>query len=83
MPCLAMYFNLVYNNVQVEGNLIRNGISVAGFSWVVIQNTILMMLTLGIYYPWASVKMNAYKLNNMWVMAKDLDAFIFTEAQGQ
>ncbi len=75
----AMHFRAVYNNVSVADNQVRTDVTVRGWFSVVAVNSILLILTLGFYYPWASVRMRRYIFSRLWVLAEDLDSFIADE----
>ena len=75
----AMHFKAVYNNVSVDDIQLRTNVTVRGWLLVAAVNSILMILTLGLYYPWASVRMRRYVISHLWVLATDLDGFIADE----
>ena len=72
----AMHFKVVYDNIDIQGNKVRNTVSVMRWFGIVLVNTLLMLLTLGLYYPWARVRLTTYMLENLRVDAVDLDSFI-------
>jgi uncharacterized membrane protein YjgN (DUF898 family) len=76
----AMHFQVVYNSISVGNNQTYTDVTVAGWFKVVIVNSILLIVTLGIYYPWASVRMNRYIFSHLWVDAQDLDSFVADES---
>lgn len=72
----ARYFQTVYNNIEIADNYVGASVSITGLGKVVVSNTVLLILTLGFYYPWAKVRMAQYLQNNLWVDALDLDSFV-------
>jgi uncharacterized membrane protein YjgN (DUF898 family) len=76
----AMYFHVVYDNICVSDNRVRNSVTVGGYFRVVLVNSIMTVLTLGIFYPWAAVRMSRYLQSNLWVEATDLGSFVAHEA---
>ena len=75
-----MYFNVVYNNIEVANNRIRNSVTFKGYFSVILVNTIAVVLTIGIFYPWASIRIARYLQSNLWIEADDLDSFTAGEA---
>jgi uncharacterized membrane protein YjgN (DUF898 family) len=76
----AMYFNVVYNHIEIADNRVRNSVSVGGYFTVILVNSLLIVLTLGIFYPWAAVRLSRYLQSHLWVEATDLDSFVAHEA---
>ena len=76
----AMYFRLVFNNLEIGGSRVHNSVSKLGYIRLMIVNTILIMVTLGFFYPWAAVRRARYLLSNMWLEARSLDSFVAGEA---
>ncbi len=74
----AMSYRLVFNNLAIGDNRLRNSISI-GYIGVILVNSILIVATLGFFYPWAAVRRARYLLSNMRVEAADLDTFIAGE----
>ena len=70
----ALYYRLVFNNLEVGGNRLQNSISIK-YIGVILVNTILIIVTLGFFYPWAAVRRTRYLLSNMRLEAGELDAF--------
>lgn len=70
----ALYYRLVFNNLEIGGSRLRNSVSIE-YIGVIFLNTILIIVTLGFYYPWAAVRRARYVLSNMRLEAADLDSF--------
>ena len=77
----GLTFRLVYNHVNVGPNRLLNNVGMGRFIWVALTNSLLLVLTLGLYYPWARVRMTSLLVNSLWVEAEDLDSFAASEAQ--
>ena len=72
----ARYFFTVYNNIEIADNFVGTSVSIIGLGSIVVSNSVLVLLTLGFYYPWAKVRMTRYLQDNLWVDAVDLDSFV-------
>ena len=72
----ARYFQTVYNNIELADNYVGTSVSIMGLGKIVLSNTILVLITLGFYFPWAQVRMTQYLQDNLWVDAVDLDSFV-------
>ena len=70
----ALYYKLVFNNLEIGDNRLRSSITV-NYIFVILTNTILTIVTLGFFYPWAAVRRVRYLLSNVRVEARDLDSF--------
>lgn len=76
--------NLFWNNVGYGVHYFTSKLKVPGMLWLVLSNTLLMVLTLGIYYPWAMVRLTRYRLNNLSLFAtEDIHQVIAAEAKEQ
>ena len=77
------YHQVVFDHIRIpyaeaapgQGNLVRTDVQVGAWAWIALTNTVFMVLTLGLYYPWASVRMTRYKLEHTWVDAHDLEGY--------
>lgn len=83
----AMYYRLVFNRLEIGGNRMRNSISIE-YILVILTNTILIIFTLGFYYPWAAVRRARYVFSNLQLEARELGSFTAGEfdhisAQGE
>lgn len=72
----ARYFHTVYNNIEISDNRLGTSVSIAGLGRIVVSNALLLLVTLGFYYPWAQVRMTQYLQDNLWIDAIDLDSFV-------
>ncbi len=74
----ALTYRLVFNNLQVGGNRLGNSINIE-YVGVILTNTLLTIVTLGAFYPWAAVRRARYLLSNMRVESRDLESFTASE----
>lgn len=79
----ALHFRVVYNNILVGENRSGNAVTLWGWFQIVLVNVVLMVLTLGVYYPWARVRLTGYMVNNVWIDARDLDSFVAHERESE
>ncbi len=75
----STYFTAVFNNAEIQGNRLQTDVTIKGLFLVVLRNTVFTILTLGLYYPWAAVRMADYLQSHLWVEAVDLDSFVAEE----
>jgi uncharacterized membrane protein YjgN (DUF898 family) len=73
----ALSMNLALNNTTLDGrHELRSNLGAFRFAWIVFSNMILLLLTVGLYYPWAMVRMTRYEISRFAVLAaSDLDEF--------
>ena len=72
--------NYVYSNLSLNEIKFKASISFWRVLWIYLGNAILIMLTLGIYIPWAKVRIARYKLSCFTVYGDDLGGHIAAEA---
>ena len=77
----ATYFSAVFNHAELQGNRLQTDVTVKGLFMVVLPNTVFTILTLGLYYPWAAVRVARYMQDHLWVEAVDLDTFVAQEQE--
>ncbi|HKQ43930.1 MAG TPA: YjgN family protein [Rhizomicrobium sp.] len=70
-------FNLALNNTVLADKLrFESSLSALRMGWLVTSNLALTLITLGLYYPWARVRVARYTSENLAVIgASDLDGF--------
>ncbi len=73
----AMTMNLALNNATLDNrHELRSRLGALRLSWIVVTNAILTLITLGLFYPWASVRLARYETSRFSVLAaSDLDEF--------
>jgi uncharacterized membrane protein YjgN (DUF898 family) len=75
----SSYFSAVFNNAEVQGNRLQTDVTIKGLFQIVLLNTVFTLLTLGLYYPWAAVRVARYMQAHLWIEAVDLDSFVAQE----
>lgn len=78
---LVQVTNLIWNGTSIEQHRFGSSLGLWGYVGVVVSNWLLTVLTLGLYWPWAAVRMAAYRAAHMTlVTAGSLDDFVVGEA---
>ena len=73
--------NLVWNTTLLDRHQFESSLGLWGYVGVAISNWLLTIITLGLYWPWAKVRMASYRAAHMaLVMDGTLDAFVAGEA---
>jgi uncharacterized membrane protein YjgN (DUF898 family) len=73
----ALITNLIWNNTRVGEHRIECNMSPLGLAWVTLSNFVLVALTLGLFIPWASVRLAKFQLEAVrLVPAGDLQQFV-------
>lgn len=74
--------NLYLNNVGLAGHRIESSMSKRTTVWIYFTNSILMLLTLGLYTPWAKVRMASYRAScTTAIINGDLNKFASAQAE--
>jgi uncharacterized membrane protein YjgN (DUF898 family) len=72
----TMSFNLSVNNARLEKQQLRARLSPWVVTWIKITNLALTLATLGIFYPWARVRLARYETTRLaLVLASNLEEF--------
>jgi len=79
----ALRFQLIYNNLQLGDNVINNTLNVGTYLKIAIINGLLMAITLGLYYPWAKIRMTNYLIESLQLQAVNVDEFVNQATQEQ
>lgn len=74
----AMIVNLNINHTVFDDkHKLESTMSPLVVAWIMISNVALCLITLGIYYPWAKVRLARYRLEHLTLIASsDLDSYI-------
>jgi uncharacterized membrane protein YjgN (DUF898 family) len=67
--------NLFYNHLSLKEVRFRSSQRARDMVWIYATNLLLMLLTLGFYYPFAQVRIARYKAAHLYVIAENLDEF--------
>ena len=70
--------NYAYHRVTLESTLrLRSDLRVGKLFWIYFSNILLLVLTLGLAYPWTMIRLARYRLSTIGVSLKgNLDSFI-------
>ena len=79
----ALSFNLIYHNIRIANNTLYSRVTPWGWFKIALGNIVMMLVTLGLFYPWARVRLTHYLLSNLWVEAQDLDSFVAHEKNSE
>ncbi len=76
--------NYTLTNTTLGSCRLSSNMRVREYLWIFVSNLFLILLTLGIYIPWATVRLRKYRLEHMAVYAYgDLQEFIAAEEAEQ
>lgn len=74
--------NLYLGNVGLAGHRLESNMSKRTTVWIYFTNSLLIMLTLGLYTPWAKVRMASYRAScTTAIIAGDLDKFVGSQIE--
>ncbi|MBA4742742.1 MAG: DUF898 domain-containing protein [Azoarcus sp.] len=80
----AWMTNWRFNHARLDGHLFEADYDALSYAKLVFTNTLLMVLTLGLFYPWARVRTARYAAEHTRVVADgNLDAFVAARQQDQ
>lgn len=71
----ARLANLTWNATSVGGKAFISTQTYRSYLAVVVSNFVLIVLTLGLYWPWAKVREATYRLDRLMLESTNLDAF--------
>jgi uncharacterized membrane protein YjgN (DUF898 family) len=78
----ALIANLIWNNTRLGEHRIECRISPWRLAWITASNVVLVVITLGIYIPWAMVRVTKYQLESVRLLpASDLQEFTAAEPE--
>ena len=73
----AAKLNEIWGKSSIDSNRFRSSLTPWGLMWVMLSNTLLIIITIGIYIPWAHVRLRRYRLGHLSLeVTSDLDSFI-------
>ena len=74
--------NLVYNKSFLEQHSLQSDLKVYDVFMLYLTNTIAIVLTLGLFIPWANVRLARYRAERLqFIAAGDLDGFVARELE--
>jgi uncharacterized membrane protein YjgN (DUF898 family) len=72
----ALLTNLIWSNTRIGEHRIVCNISPVGLVWISVSNFFLVVITLGLFIPWAAVRLSKFQLESMQLLpAGDLQEF--------
>jgi uncharacterized membrane protein YjgN (DUF898 family) len=79
---VARLQNLIWNNTSLDAHHFASTISARELTWIILTNFIGIILTLGLFKPFADIRMARYRLAHMALLpGDDLEAFLAGEQQ--
>ncbi len=74
--------NLVYNNITLEGHSLKSDMMVKDIFILYLTNLIGIMLTLGLFIPWANVRLARYRAERLQLVpAGSIDSFVAAQME--
>jgi len=78
----ALITNLIWNNTRLGEHRIECRISPVKLAWIGVSNLVLVVVTLGMFIPWAMVRLTRYQVECMRLLpASDLQEFVDSEPE--
>lgn len=78
----ALITNLIWNNTRLDEHRIECNMSPFVLMWIGLSNFVLVVLTLGLFIPWAMVRLARFQLQAMRLLpASDLQEFVAAEPE--
>ncbi len=77
------YLNASFNGLELGPHRVESSLQTGPLFVLYLTNFVLIMLTVGLYSPWAKVRQMQYQLSQLRVVARgDLDQFIAAAGEG-
>ncbi len=74
--------NLVWNNTTLDRHSFASNVHARGLMWIYLSNFIGILLTVGLYKPFADIRVARYRLEHMaFAPVGDMDAFMADQQQ--
>jgi uncharacterized membrane protein YjgN (DUF898 family) len=78
----TLTLNAALSGVEIEGNRLECKLSVFQVAWIFLTSALAIIVTLGLYFPWAMVRFRKYQLSVLTLhTAGSLNAFVTSEQQ--
>jgi uncharacterized membrane protein YjgN (DUF898 family) len=77
--------NVAQNGISLAGNRVASSLAFWSFYWLLLSNLLLIVVTLGLFTPWATVRVARYQFEHLQVQVNgSLDQFVAapTDASG-
>jgi len=79
---MSQIHNLVWNHTALGENRFSSSLSTGELAWVIFSNFILIVLTLGLFKPFADIRLARYKIERMALMsAGNMAEFVASQQQ--
>jgi uncharacterized membrane protein YjgN (DUF898 family) len=78
----ALITNLIWNNTRVGEHRIECNMSPYTLIWITLSNLVLVVVTVGLFIPWAQVRLTKFQVESMRLIpASDLQEFVAAEPE--
>jgi uncharacterized membrane protein YjgN (DUF898 family) len=78
----ALITNLIWSNTRLAEHRIECNMSPLALIWITLSNFVLVVLTLGLFIPWAAVRLARFQLHAVRMFpASDLQEFVSAEPE--
>src|SRR4029079_9285231 len=79
----ASFANAAFGGIQVGSQYVRSYLKAWPLIWIYVSNLVLIVCTLGLFYPWAKVRQVRYQLAHTGIDSDgDLTAFTAASSEG-
>ncbi|MFE8070903.1 YjgN family protein [Marinobacteraceae bacterium S3BR75-40.1] len=79
---MAGITNLYVSNTSVDGHQLESNLEKGRMLWIYFSNSLMIALTLGLFTPWAKVRMARYRAScTSMLIHGDLNHFVATESE--
>lgn len=69
--------NLVFNKTSLAGHEFESNLRTGGMLWIYVSNLILIVITVGLFIPWAKVRTMKYRFDHLSLLpVGTLDSFV-------
>ena len=78
----ALLTNLIWSNTRLGEHRIECKMSPLGLTWISLSNLVLVVVTLGLFIPWAMVRQARFQIESMRLLpVSDLQEFVAAEPE--
>jgi uncharacterized membrane protein YjgN (DUF898 family) len=79
---LSRNLNEVFRTMSLGPHRFQSDLKAGDLAWVYVRNLLLIVVTLGLYTPWAQVRVARFRVRAVTVLANgSLDAFVADAAR--
>lgn len=73
----ALMTNIVAKNVKLDGHRMQANFNPFSFAWISVSNIVIVVLSLGLLYPWAIIRTRRYSAHHLTAKVEgDLDGYV-------